>query len=99
MPGGKLCEKKVKLWQAKQKNAQARAEKLQAELDAARQNVRTLSTLYKTLKHDNVTMRNRLSSAGDTDVIRRLEAQAEADAMTIVKLKAKLYDLMNEREG
>lgn len=80
------------------KNAQTRVEKLQAELNAAKQNVRTLSALCETLEHDNVTMRNRLSSAGDTDVIRRLEAQAEADAMTIMKLKAKLYDLMNERK-
>lgn len=83
---------------ANYKNAQGRVEKLQAELNAAKQNVRTLSVLCETLEHDNVAMRNRLSSAGDTDVIRRLEAQAEADAMTIMKLKAKLYDLMNERK-
>lgn len=83
---------------ANYKNAQTRVEKLQAELNTARQNVRTLSALCETLEHDNVAMRNRLNSAGDTDVIRRLEAQAEADAMTIMKLKAKLYDLMNERK-
>lgn len=84
---------------ANYKNAQGRVEKLQAELNAAKQNVRTLSALCGTLERDNVTMRNRLSSAGDTDVIRRLEAQAEADAMIIMKLKAKLYDFMNERKG
>lgn len=31
--------------------------------------------------------------------VHKLEAQAEADALTIMKLKAKLCDLMNEREG